>query len=285
MAAPESAARVAEAAAEWGLFQVVNQGVPAAAVAELQRVGREFFALPQEEKARYAMDASSGKMEGYGSKLQKDLEGKKAWADFFFHNVAPPAMVNHDIWPSHPAGYREANEEYCKHMQRLARKLFEHLSTALGLDGGAMWEAFGGDELVFLHKINFYPPCPEPELTLGVAPHTDMSTFTVLVPNDVQGLQVFKDGHWYDVKYVPDALIIHIGDQIEILSNGRYKAVLHRTTVDKDRTRMSWPVFVEPPPEHVVGPHPQLVTDGSPAKYKAKKFKDYRHCKINKLPM
>uniref|UniRef100_A0A0E0NLD8 anthocyanidin synthase n=1 Tax=Oryza rufipogon TaxID=4529 RepID=A0A0E0NLD8_ORYRU len=285
MAAPESAARVAEAAAEWGLFQVVNHGVPAAAVAELQRVGREFFALPQEEKARYAMDASSGKMEGYGSKLQKDLEGKKAWADFFFHNVAPPAMVNHDIWPSHPAGYREANEEYCKHMQRLARKLFEHLSTALGLDGGAMWEAFGGDELVFLHKINFYPPCPEPELTLGVAPHTDMSTFTVLVPNDVQGLQVFKDGHWYDVKYVPDALIIHIGDQIEILSNGRYKAVLHRTTVDKDRTRMSWPVFVEPPPEHVVGPHPQLVTDGSPAKYKAKKFKDYRHCKINKLPI
>uniref|UniRef100_A0A0E0K5N1 Fe2OG dioxygenase domain-containing protein n=1 Tax=Oryza punctata TaxID=4537 RepID=A0A0E0K5N1_ORYPU len=317
MAEPGSPARVAAAAAEWGLFQVVNHGVPAAAVAELQRVGREFFALPQEEKARYAMDASTGKIEGYGSKLQKDLEGKKTWVDFFFHNVAPPAMVNPDIWPSHPPGYRyaspsihsspctpeaetnvdrpgtrvatwrgrEANEEYCKHMQRLTRELFEHLSTALGLDGGAMWEAFGGDELVFLQKINFYPPCPEPELTLGVAPHTDLSTLTVLVPNDVQGLQVFKDGQWYDAKYVPDALIIHIGDQIEILSNGRYKAVLHRTTVDKEKTRMSWPVFVEPPPEHVVGPHPQLVTDGSPGKYEAKKFKDYRHCKINKLPM
>ena len=86
-AAPGSGAIVAEAAAEWKLFQVVNHGVPAA-VAELQRVGREFFALPQEEKARYAMDASTGKMEGYGSKLQKDLEGKKTWADFFFHNDA-----------------------------------------------------------------------------------------------------------------------------------------------------------------------------------------------------
>ncbi|KAF0931294.1 hypothetical protein E2562_002641 [Oryza meyeriana var. granulata] len=285
MAAPGFGARVAEAATEWGLFQVVNHGVPAAAVAELQRVGREFFSLPQMEKVRYAMDASSGKMEGYGSKLQKDLEGKKTWVDFFFHNLAPPAMVNHDIWPRHLAGYREANEEYYRHMQRLTRELFEHLSTALDLEGGAMWEALGGDELVFLQKINFYPPCPEPELTLGVAPHTDMSALTVLVPNDVQGLQVFKDGHWYDAKYVPDALIIHIGDQIEILSNGRYKAVLHRTTVNKEKTRMSWPVFVEPPAEHVVGPHPQLVTDGSPAKYKAKKFKDYRHCKINKLPM
>ena len=68
---------------------------------------------------------------------------------------------------------------------------------------------------MFLQKINFYPPCPQPELTLGVAPHTDMSTLTVLVPNEVQGLQVFKDGQWYDAKYVPDALIVHIGDQIE----------------------------------------------------------------------
>jgi flavonol synthase len=68
------------------------------------------------------------------------------------------------------------------------------------------------------------------------------------------------------------------------MSNGRYKAVLHRTTVSREKTRMSWPVFVEPPPEHVVRPHPQLVADEFPAKYKAKKFKDYKYCKINKLP-
>ncbi|KAG8059327.1 hypothetical protein GUJ93_ZPchr0002g24196 [Zizania palustris] len=284
MAAPGFVARMAEAAAEWGLFQVVNHGVPGAAVAELQRVGREFFALPQEEKERYAMDLASGKFEGYGSSLKPDHGGKKPWADFFFHNVAPPTMVDHDIWPKNPTDYREANEEYCRHMQRLTRELFGYLSAALGLEEGAMFEAFGGDDMLFLQKINYYPPCPEPELTLGVSPHTDMSTLTVLVPNEVQGLQVFKDSHWYDAKYVPDALVIHIGDQIEILSNGRYKAVLHRTTVSKEKTRMSWPVFVEPPMEHVVGPHPQLVTDESPAKYKAMKYKDYRHCKINKPP-
>ncbi|KAF0920811.1 hypothetical protein E2562_037284 [Oryza meyeriana var. granulata] len=82
-----------------------------------------------------------------------------------------------------------------------------------------------------------------------------MSTLTALIPSDVQGLHVFKDGHWYDAKYFPDALIIHIVDQIEILSNGRYKAVLHRTTVNKEKTRMSWAVFVEPPMEHIVRPH------------------------------
>ncbi|KAG0535036.1 hypothetical protein BDA96_04G331400 [Sorghum bicolor] len=287
MSDPGFGARMAVAAREWGLFQVVNHGVPSAAVAELQRVGRAFFALPREEKERYAMDPASGKIEGYGTKLQRDLEGKKTWNDFFFHVVAPPEKVDHAVWPETVAvaGYREANEEYCRHMQRLTRELFEHLSLGLGLHEGAMAEAFGGDGLVFLHKINFYPPCPQPELTLGVAPHTDMSTLTILVPNEVQGLQVFKNGHWYDAKYVPDALIVHIGDQIEIFSNGVYKAVLHRTTVNKEKTRMSWPVFVEPPGELVVGPHPKLVTDERPAKYKAKKYKDYQHCKINKLPM
>jgi flavonol synthase len=46
---------------------------------------------------------------------------------------------------------------------------------------------------------------------------------------------------------------------------------------------MSWLVFVEPPTKHVVGPHPWLVNDEYPAKYKAMKFKDYKYCKINKL--
>ncbi|XP_062221892.1 flavonol synthase 1 isoform X2 [Phragmites australis] len=215
MSEPGCGARMVEAAREWGLFQVVNHGVPAAVVAELQLVGRAFFALPQDEKERHAMDPASGKIEGYGTKLQKDLEGKKTWNDFFFHVVAPPEKVDHGIWPKDPAGYREANEAYCAHMQRLTRELFEHLSLGLGLEKGAMSEAFGGDKLVFLQKINFYPPCPQPELTLGVAPHTDMSTLTILVPNEVQGLQIFRDGHWYDAKYVPGALIVHIGDQIE----------------------------------------------------------------------
>ncbi|KAF8779917.1 hypothetical protein HU200_002187 [Digitaria exilis] len=258
LSAPGCGERVTEAAREWGLFQVVNHGVPSSVIAELQRVGRGFFSLPKE---------------------------REAWHDFFFHVVAPPARVDHGVWPRCPDGYREANEAYSRHVQQLARELFEHLSLGLGLDEGAMADAFGGGDMVFLQKINFYPPCPQPELTLGVLPHTDMSTLTLLVPNEVPGLQVFRDGHWYDVKYVPDALIVHIGDQIEILSNGAYKAVLHRTTVSKEKTRMSWPVFVEPPGELVVGPHPRLVTDESPAKYKAKKYKEYQHGKINVIPL
>lgn len=94
--------------------------------------------------------------------------------------------------------------------------MFKYLSLGVGLEGHEMKEAVGGDDLIYLLKINYYPPCPRPDLALGVVAHTDMSTLTILVPNEVQGLQVFRDGYWYNVKYVPNALIVHIGDQIEV---------------------------------------------------------------------
>jgi flavonol synthase len=68
------------------------------------------------------------------------------------------------------------------------------------------------------------------------------------------------------------------------MSNGKYKAVLHRTTVSKEVTRMSWPVFIEPQPEKIIGPHPKLVSQDNPPKFKSKKFKDYAYCKLNKIP-
>lgn len=111
---------------------------------------------------------------------------------------------------------REANEEYVKHLHGVADKLFKSLGKGMGVEGHEMREALGGDKLEYVLKINYYPPCPCPDLALGVPAHTDMSSITILVPNEVQGLQAFRDGHWYDVKYIPNALVIHIGDQIEV---------------------------------------------------------------------
>ncbi|CAH9086323.1 unnamed protein product [Cuscuta europaea] len=281
----EEAAAVAEkigdASREWGIFQVVKHGIPDEVIRELQRVGKEFFELPQEAKEAVAKD---GGIEGYGTSLQKDMEGKRGWVDHLFHRVWPPSSVNYRFWPKTPSSYREANEEYAKRLEKVGNELLRSLSISLGLEGHELKEAVGGEDLEYLLKINYYPPCPRPDLALGVVAHTDMSAITILVPNEVQGLQVFKDEHWYNVKYIPNALIIHIGDQIEILSNGKYKSVLHRTTVNKEKARMSWPVFLEPPPEFEVGPIPKLIDEKNPAKYKTKKYKDFAYCKLNKLP-
>ncbi|XP_058190064.1 flavonol synthase/flavanone 3-hydroxylase-like [Rhododendron vialii] len=280
----EGVAAVAAAGGEWGLFQVVNHGIPNEVIRNLQRSGREFFELPQAEKEVYARPVDAKSVEGYGTKLQKEVEGKKGWVDHLFHKVWPPSAINYKFWPNNPPSYREANEAYIEKLRPVADKLFKWLSIGIGLEGHEMKAAVGGDEIIYMMKINYYPPCPRPDLALGVVAHTDMSTLTILVPNEVAGLQVFKDDRWYDVKYIPNALIVHIGDQIEILSNGKYKAVLHRSTVNKETTRMSWPVFLEPPPELELGPIPKLIDDENPPKYKTKKYNDYVYCKLNKLP-
>ncbi|KAF9608465.1 hypothetical protein IFM89_009831 [Coptis chinensis] len=354
---------IAQASQEWGIFQIINHGVPIEVVDKLQSVGKIFFELPQEEKNLYAKSPGAKTIEGYGAQFSKEIEGKKTWVDHLFHNIWPPSRINYQFWPKNPPSYREAHENYAKYLKYVVDKQLIYLSLGLGLEEQVIREAVGGDELEYLLKINYYPPCPRPDLALGLIPHSDMSAITVLVPNEVQGLQVLKDDHWVDAKHIPNAFIIHIGDQIEasffnflwpylmvlltslfnahglaswlekllylnsggkylqiyinhayiikqgktlgttryhqsipngyasywcfyksILSNGKYKSVLHRVVVNKDKTRMSWPVFCAPPEEMVVGPLPQLVNEANPSKYKTKKLKDYQYCKFNKIP-
>ncbi|KAE9603910.1 hypothetical protein Lal_00001625 [Lupinus albus] len=275
---------IIEASCEWGMFQIVNHHIPSELIRKYQDVGKEFFELSPEEKEKYAKDPGSQSLEGYGTKLQKELDGKKGWVDHLFHKLWPPSDINYRFWPENPPSYREVTEEYAKYLHGVVDELFKALSLGLGLEGHELREAVNGDKLVHLLKINYYPPCPHPELVLGVPAHSDMSFLTLLVPNEVQGLQACKDDQWYDVKYVPNAIVVHVGDQMQVISNGKYKPVWHRTTVSKNETRMSWPVFIEPQPEQEVGPHPKLLNQDNPPKFKPKKFKDYAYCKLNKIP-
>ncbi|KAH9307633.1 hypothetical protein KI387_035544, partial [Taxus chinensis] len=226
----KTVAEIGNAAEEWGLFQVVNHGVPEQLIRRLQEVGKEFFELPQEEKERHANQAEEGTLkEGYGTKLAHNIDGKLGWNDYYFHMLWPPSVRNIQTWPKRPSSYAEVNEKYVVALLGVMNNLLYALSINLGIGESALKEAMGGDNLEMEMKINYYPPCPQPELALGVPPHTDMSALTLLVPNEVPGLQLHKNSRWYDVNYVPNAIIVHIGDQIEIASNGKYKAVLHRS--------------------------------------------------------
>lgn len=112
--------------------------------------------------------------------------------------------------------HREVTEEYNKEMMRITDEVLKLLSEGLGLEEKVLKSCLGGEDIEMEMKINMYPPCPQPELALGVEPHTDMSALTILVPNDVPGLQVWKDGNWVAVNYLPNALFVHIGDQLQV---------------------------------------------------------------------
>lgn len=95
-----------EACKQWGFFLITDHGIPSTLIQRLQEVGQEFFKLPQEEKEAYANDPSTGKFEGYGTKMTKNVEQKVEWLDYFFHFMSPKSKVNYDFWPKNPPTYR-----------------------------------------------------------------------------------------------------------------------------------------------------------------------------------
>eukprot|EP01018_Ginkgo_biloba_P036317 Gb_14029 [translate_table: standard] len=274
---------IARASKEWGIFQVINHGISPSLFESLETVGKQFFQLPQEEKEAYACTGEDGSFTGYGTKLACTTDGRQGWSDFFFHMLWPPALKDFSKWPQKPSSYIEVTEEYSNRILGVLNKLLSALSISLELQESALKDALGGENLEMELKINYYPTCPQPEVAFGVVPHTDMSALTILKPNDVPGLQVWKDEKWITAHYVPNALIIHIGDQIQILSNGKFKSVLHRSLVNKEKVRMSWPVFCSPPLDTVIGPLKELIDDSNPPLYNARTYREYKHRKINKL--
>lgn len=239
---------ILKASKEWGFFAIKDHDVPSWLIHRVQEVGQGFFAQPPEEKEKYANDLSKGKYEGYGTKLAKGPDEKIEWIDYFFHIMSPPSRVNYEIWPQNPPNYRyvnliskmfmiklslfcietqvyhdvvlklsrEVTDEYNRELLRITDEILALLSEGLGLGKNVFKKHLGDGQLELEMKINMYPPCPQPELVLGVEPHTDMSALTILLPNDVPGLQVWKDGNWISVDYIPGALYIHIGDQVEV---------------------------------------------------------------------
>ncbi|KAM0987546.1 hypothetical protein PS2_011409 [Malus domestica] len=78
-------------------------------------------------------------------------------------------------------------------------------------------------------------------LTLGLAVHTALNTLTVLRQTEgVTGPQVIKDGKWVAVDSLPNAFVINLGDQIQVLSNGRYNNAPHGSeSSDQQNPRLS----------------------------------------------
>ncbi|XP_006280652.2 probable flavonol synthase 6 [Capsella rubella] len=270
--------QLVKASEEWGIFQVVNHGIPAELMQQLQDSGRKFFELPVSEKETVRKPADSTDMEGY---FTKDPKNFKAWGDHLLHKISPPSSVNYRYWPKNPSDYREVTEEYTRNVKKLTEKINGYLSKGLGLRREALTEGIGGDTAVYLLRVNYYPPTSDS--VLGAPPHTDFCAITLFIPDEVPGFQVFKDDHWIDVEYTKSSVLVLIGDQFMRMSNGRYKNVLHRSVQNKEKTRMSWPIFVEPNHSLVIGPLPELTGDKNPPKFESSTFKEYVHQMVQNL--
>ncbi|RDX69668.1 Feruloyl CoA ortho-hydroxylase 2, partial [Mucuna pruriens] len=131
-------------------------------------------------------------------------------------------------------------------------------------------------------NMNYYPPCPNPDLTVGVGRHSDVGTITVLLQDGIGGLYVKMEqdndagkGEWVEIPPIPGALVVNIGDILQILSNGKYKSAEHRTRTTSTQCRVSVPVFFVPIATERIGPLPEVVKNDGLARYKEVVMQDY----------
>lgn len=107
--------------------------------------------------------------------------------------------------------------QYSTEVRKLGRIIEDLISESLGLEKDTVWNVLGdqGQHMA----INYYPPCPQPELTFGLPGHTDPNALTILLQDTkVSGLQILKDGKWLAVAPIPNAFVINIGDQLQVLN-------------------------------------------------------------------
>jgi len=113
---------------------------------------------------------------------------------------------------------RDDLERYCGELKKLAMKIIELMGSALSVERKEIRELFG--EGVQSMRMNYYPPCPEPEVVMGLNPHSDGGGLTILLQaNEMEGLQINKDGMWIPVKPLPNSFIINLGDMLEVLNS------------------------------------------------------------------
>ncbi|KAK8945576.1 putative 2-oxoglutarate/Fe(II)-dependent dioxygenase [Platanthera guangdongensis] len=152
---------------------------------------------------------------------------------------------------------------YAKHTKGVFLVLMEAILETLGVGTGMLHEFQQGTQMLVM---NHFPPCPEPELVLGMPPHSDYGFLTILLQDKVKGLQVQHDDHWITVDPIVGSLFVNVGDHLEIFSNGRYKSVLHRVLVNRSKSRSSVASLHSLPFDSVVRPPPEIV-DGEERLY------------------
>ncbi|KAI9074094.1 hypothetical protein K1719_032989 [Acacia pycnantha] len=148
------------------------------------------------------------------------------------------------------------------------------MGEALNMEGKEMRELFEqGWQTI---RMNYYPACPQPEKVIGLNPHSDASALTILLQvNDMQGLQIKKDDTWVPINPLPHAFVVNVGDTFEIVSNGIYKSIEHRATVNSKKERMSMATFFNARSHGVIGPLLNLVTSERPPQFKTIPLSDF----------
>ncbi len=288
----DTVAEIAAACRNWGFFQVTGHDVPADLIDRVLRETKRFFALPFDEKN--SLSRSKENARGwYNRELTKNTRDMKEVFDFgpTPHPELPdddPANWTRDgsnKWPdaSLCPEFRRTMSEYVRVCERVAFTLLEALGEGLGVAPACLTHDFVATHTSFL-RLNYFPR-HDPLSTdrqasatghLGIHHHTDAGALTLLLQDDVGGLQVCLEGEWIPVGPVSGALVINTGDIVQVWSNDLYRAPVHRVLPSVTRDRYSLPFFYNPSYGAHYAPLDALTNEASPPRYRPINWGEFR---------
>ncbi|XP_047957709.1 flavanone 3-dioxygenase 3 [Salvia hispanica] len=268
---PHVIEQVHMACKEFGGFQVINHGIPVSLTDQALDVAADFFDMPNDTKMQFA-STNVHEPVRYGTSLNQVNDKIQYWRDFIKH-YANPISTWIDLWPSEPPSYKEKMGNYAKALLLLHTKLIQIVFESLGLQSDYLQnDVEQGSQVI---AVNCYPTCPQPNLALGLPRHSDYGLLTIIL-QDQQGLEVMdRNENWQPVPLIEGALVVQVGDQMEVLSNGRYKSIVHRATVNLEKKRLSIASLHSLAINRKVTPAPDLVDERHPLSYKEGSFEDF----------
>ena len=221
-----------------------------------------FFDQPLEEKLAHVLDDRAANR-GYAAEgteaLAYSLGERTCPPDLFeAFNVgreltarpaADPYFATHrdryfaaNVWPTVPAGFRSTWLAYWDAVEALALEIMAAAALALDLDADHFVPSL--DRSISVMRANNYQrrdgAAPPADGQMRMGAHTDYGSITVLLADQVPGLQIRDDaGRWHDVLPPEGGFLVNIGDLLAEWTNDRWRSTLHR---------------VVPPPTGVGGP-------------------------------
>ncbi|CAA7051383.1 unnamed protein product [Microthlaspi erraticum] len=193
------------------IYQLVNHGMDSGFLDKFKSEIQDLFNLPMEEKKK--LWQQPGDLEGFGQAFVVSEEQKLDWADLFLLTMQPVGLRKPHVFPKIPLPIRDTLETYSDEVKSIAKILFAKMASALKIKPEEMESVFD-DELRQRLRVN-----------------------------EVEGLQIKKDGKWVSVKPLPNAFIVNVGDVLEIVTNGTYRSIEHRGVVNSEKERLSVALF------------------------------------------
>ncbi|KAL8116571.1 2-oxoglutarate-dependent dioxygenase 19-like [Apium graveolens] len=262
-----------KACRDWSFFLVKNHGISEKLYETLFEKWEEFNLMSDDEKQEFKI-TTKGVLDRirFGSNnFSTRYDKVRFWRDYLKLSVHPDFNSPHK-----PAGFSEILLELCTKQRELMKKLLGGVSKSLEVEESYLYDVAEMNKSVEFLATNRYRPCPQPELAIGIPPHTDFGLFTILASNGVAGLQIQQKGKWFNVIPHKNHLMVNLGDQMEVLTNGKYKSLVHRATLNCETVRLSIATTYGPEVNNYVVPAPKFVCDNiDPPAYRGMKYGDY----------